>query len=194
MYNINAEKISYIFLGWIIFIIIALSILLTHQKDDENLSFYKFGPSNKLVIMGIMINTPLKYIMVVIYSCVNSAFRSLSHNFLSSWIINNIQDDKADKRKLNKRVAYQVSIINIVYTWIDWLLYMNILLSQIDMLIYEICSDVIVSIICNRYYLNRTDKNYNNNNNNNNKNNNDDNDDNYDDNDDNANAILLDIY
>ncbi len=32
---------------------------------------------------------------------------------------------------------------------------MNILLSQIDMLMYEICSDIIVSIICNRYYLNK---------------------------------------
>jgi hypothetical protein len=92
--------------------------------------------------------------MIVLFCTINSAIRSLSHNFVNSWIINNIQDDKADKSKLNKRVAYQVSIINIIYTWVDWLLYMNILLSQIDMLMYEICSDIIVSIICNRYYLN----------------------------------------
>ena len=182
----NVEIISYIFLGWIILIIISLTILLTNQKDDSNLSFYRFGPSNKLIIMGIMINTPLKYIMVVIFSCVNSAFRSLSHNFLSSWIINNIQDDKADKRKLNKRIAYQISIINIIYTWIDWLLYMNILLSQIDMLIYEICSDIIVSIICNRYYLNKNDKN--------NDNYNNDNINNIDNIDNNSDSILLNMY
>ena len=180
MLKINTERISYIFLGWIIFIVISLLILLTNQKDDSNLSFYRFGPSNKLIIMGIMINTPIKYIMLIIFSCVNSGFRSLSHNFISSWIINNIQDDKADKRKLNKRVAYQISIINIVYTWIDWLLYMNILLSQIDMLIFEICSDIIVSIICNRYYLNKNDKN--------------DKNDNSDKIDNSGDSILLDIY
>ncbi len=155
MDNFNVEKVSYLFLGWISFIIISLTILLTHQKDDSNMSFYKFGPSDKLIIMGISINTPLKYIMIVIFSFVNSAFRSLSHNFLTSWTINNIQDDKSDKTKLNKRVAYQVSIINIVYTWLDWLLYMNILLSQIDMLLYEIIADIIVSTICNKYYLNK---------------------------------------
>jgi hypothetical protein len=155
MDKFNIEKVSYLFLGWISFIIITLTILLTHQIDDSKMFFYKFGPSDNLIIMGISINTPIKYFMVVIFSFVNSAFRSLSHNFLTSWIINNIQDDKSDKSKLNKRVAYQVSIINIVYTWVDWLLYMNILLSQIDMLIYEIIADIIVSTICNRYYLNK---------------------------------------
>jgi hypothetical protein len=158
MISFNIQNISYLFLGWIILIITSLTILLTHQKDKTNLSFYKLGPSNNLIILGIIINTPLKYIMIVIFSTLNSAIRSLSHNFVNSWIINNIQDDKADKSKLNKRVAYQVSIINIIYTWLDWLLYMNILLSQIDMLLYEICSDIIVSVICNRYYLNKKNK------------------------------------
>lgn len=155
MISFNIQNISYLFLGWVTFIIISLIILLTHQKDKTNLSFYKLGPSDNLIILGIIINTPLKYIMIVIFSTLNSAIRSLSHNFVNSWIINNIQDDKADKSKLNKRVAYQVSIINIIYTWVDWLLYMNILLSQIDMLLYEIFSDIIVSVICNRYYLNK---------------------------------------
>ncbi len=158
MLCLNIEKISYIFLGWISFIIISLTILLTHQIDESNLTFYRFGPSDKLIIMGITINTSIKYIMVVIFSTINSTMRSLSHNFVSSWIINNIQDEKADKYKFKKRIAYQVSIINIIYTWVDWLLYMNILLSQIDMLLYEICSDILVSIICTRYYLNKKNK------------------------------------
>jgi len=158
MLCLNIENLSYIFLGWISFIIIGLIVLLTHQEDKSNLSFYKFGPSDKLIIMGIMINTPIKYIMIVLFSSINSAIRSLSHNFVSSWIINNIQDEKAEKYKFKKRIAYQVSIINIIYTWVDWLLYMNILLSQIDMLLYEICSDIIVSIICTRYYLNKKKK------------------------------------
>ncbi len=176
MISFNIQNISYLFLGWIILIIISLTVLLTHQKDKTNLSFYRVGPSDNLIILGITINTSLKYIMIVLFCTINSALRSLSHNFVNSWIINNIQDDKADKSKLNKRVAYQVSIINIIYTWVDWLLYMNILLSQIDMLMYEICSDIIVSIICNRYYLNKKNQ-----------------DIKYDK-DDNSNNILLDDY
>jgi len=176
MVSFNIQHISYLFLGWIILIITSLTVLLTHQKDKRNLSFYRFGPSDNLIILGITINTFLKYSMIVLFCTINSTFRSLSHNFINSWIINNIQDDKSDKSKLNKRVVYQVSIINIIYTWVDWLLYMNILLSQIDMLLYEICSDIIVSIICNRYYLNKKNQ-----------------DIKYDK-DDNSNNILLDDY
>ena len=183
MISLNIEKIPYIFLGWISFIIIGLIVLLTQQKDKSNLYFYRFGPSDKLIIMGIMINTPIKYIIIVLFSLINSAIRSLSQIFVSSWIITNIQDEKADKYKFKNRLAYQVSIINITYSWVDWLLYMNILLSQIDMLLYEIFSHIIVSIICTRYYLNRKNKI---------KDNKDDKDDDKDKDDDNkSNEILL---
>ena len=75
MLSFNIHNISYLFLGWVTFIIISLIILLTHQKDKTNLSFYKLGPSDNLIILGIIINTPLKYIMIVIFSTINSAIR-----------------------------------------------------------------------------------------------------------------------
>ncbi len=153
MMKLTIKHISYLFIIWILIIITILTLLLTHEKDQSKLKFYKFGPSDGLIIMGIIINTPFKYFLIVLLSFINSSVRAISHNYINPWIINNIQDEKTNKSKLNKTVVYQISIINTIYTWIDWLLYMNILLAQIDMLLYEIISDIIVGCLFNRYYM-----------------------------------------
>ena len=147
------KHILYIFIIWILIIITILTLLLTHEEDKSKLKFYKLGPSDGLIIMGLIINTPFKYCLILLLSFINSSIRAVSHNYINPWITNNIQDEKTDKNKLNKNIVYQISIINTIYTWIDWLLYMNILLSQIDMLIYEIISEIIISTLFNRYYM-----------------------------------------
>ena len=150
-------KINFVikaFIIWISFIFSSLFlIVLFNNGNTTNSSFYNTGPSNKLIIIGIVINTKTKYSCLVLFCSVNSCFRTLSHNFLTPWLINNVQDNKARKEYLNNITVYSASIINVVYTWVDWLLYMNILLSQIDLFFCEVLSDIIVTCICNNYYL-----------------------------------------
>jgi hypothetical protein len=153
MIKMTIKHISYLFIIWIVTIITILTLLITHEKDKSKLKFYTFGPSDELIIMGIVINTQFKYYLIVLFTFINSSIRAISHNYINPWIINNIQNDIVDKNKLSKQIVYQISIINTIYTWIDWLLYMNILLAQIDMLLYEIISEIIVSTLLNRYYM-----------------------------------------
>jgi len=40
-----------------------------------------------------------------------------------------------------------------IYNWFDFFMYMNILLSQIDMLLVEVFSDLIVNYFLTKYYL-----------------------------------------
>ena len=48
---------------------------------------------------------------------------------------------------------YQIVMCNTIYTWFDWFIYINILLSQIDMVFVEITTDIVVTICITRYYL-----------------------------------------
>jgi hypothetical protein len=150
-------KISFViraFILWLLFIFFSFFLVFLFNKENMTYSsFYNVGPSDNLIILGILINTREKYSCLVLFCSINSCFRTLSHNFLSSWLINNVQDNKARKEDLNKITVYSASIINVVYTWVDWLLYMNILLSQIDLFFCEVISDIIVTCICNSYYL-----------------------------------------
>jgi hypothetical protein len=101
--------------------------------------------------MGFIIDTYYKYSIVVLYSIFNTIFRTLHVEVLSPWLINNVQDLE---RKQNQDNAYEITTINTIYVWVDWVLYMNILLSQIDMVIIEIVINIISTNITTYIYLN----------------------------------------
>jgi hypothetical protein len=110
------------------------------------------------VVLNIRINTPFRYSVVAFYSILNNIVRNLNNNILSPWITHNIQDDteeaKTRKSLLNHRVAHTINIVNNIYRWFDFLIYIHLLLSQIDLFLIESCSDVfIVTIITQFWYL-----------------------------------------
>jgi hypothetical protein len=81
--------------------------------------------------------------------------RALYQTILHPWLVTYIQDETKIKPPAVQPFAYQVTIVIQIYAWFDWFMYMNILLSQIDMVIVEIVADLMMSIITTRYYLNR---------------------------------------
>lgn len=95
----------------------------------------------------------MKYIVLVTYAIINTFVRTIQHEVLSPWIINNIQDMERVKNKNIKMFAYEVTSINIIYQWVDWLLYMNMLLAQIDMVMVEVICNLIASNITTYLYL-----------------------------------------
>ena len=49
--------------------------------------------------------------------------------------------------------AYEVTYVSTIYNWVDWYIYMNLLLAQVDMLLTEILADLIMSGLVTYYYL-----------------------------------------
>lgn len=137
---------------WVIIIYVILYAVLNNTSDKYK-EFYRIGPNEDLIIMGIQINTLPKYYFLVTYSFINSVFRTIHHNYLHPWILNNVQNEVKSKEHLNKYVVYQIVTISTIYNWTDWLLYMNILLAQIDMMIVEIVADLGISYVTTYYYL-----------------------------------------
>jgi hypothetical protein len=148
----NITIISRTFITWIALVVCILSVMVANSNDTSK-SFYKFGPHDDFIILGIKINTGLKYFYIVLYSFVNSLFRAIFHNVITPWMINNIQDESRDKTSINRAIAYEVTSVHVIYNWVDWLLYMNILLAQIDMMIIEVSADLLMSCITTYYYL-----------------------------------------
>lgn len=148
------EKItSRIIMLWIVFIIASVSSLYD-KMDSETKSFYTFGPNNKLIVFGLEINTYSKYSVIVCYSLINSLLRTSCRDVLISWQTNTVQDITKPKRTEINCFAYEVSFVTTIYMWLDWYIYMNLLLAQVDMLVIEISSDLLMSCIITRYYLN----------------------------------------
>ena len=132
-----------------------VSIFITYLHNQSNIynKFYNFGPNTSLIILGFTIDTYYRYAYVIGYCFVNSVFRSLFHNILTSWVTNSVQDITKPKPITMHMFAYESAYIITLYTWFDWFLYYNILLSQIDVLLIEIVIDLIMSGFVTKYYL-----------------------------------------
>lgn len=118
-------------------------------KNQNNITI---GPNPDFYILGFCINTIPKYGIVVSFCFINSSIRAMNGNVLHSWVINEIQDVK-NKNIINSSKAYTLSCIHVLYNWFDFFMYMNILLSQIDMLLIETIADLMVTFYLTKYYL-----------------------------------------
>ena len=142
---------------WIATIVVTISFLNKHM-DDESQQFYSFGPSENLVVFGLKVDTYSKYSVIVVYCFINSLLRSAYRDILLAWQTNSVQDITKTKKKEMKCFAYEVSFITTIYGWMDWYIYINLLLSQVDMILIEICSDLFMSFATTRYYLEAVEK------------------------------------
>lgn len=133
-------------------VVTTMSILLTKEVTVD--SFYRFGPSSTLIVLGLPINTTGMYIGVLIYCFVNTCIRNLNNQIVSPWVTNVVHDTTVSKTHVSTVLIYEIVIINIIYTWVDWYIYINLLLAQADMVIVEICTDLIVTGFVTRMYLN----------------------------------------
>lgn len=132
---------------WIFLIVVSLSL---HNKYD----FLHFGPRDSLVIFDISINTNFKYIIVLSICFINSTFRTINNNIINSWIINTIQDT-TNNTNFKKIHAYEISLSHSIYVWVDFFVYMNIILNQIDFFLIELFSECISTIIITKFYINK---------------------------------------
>lgn len=142
--------------------IVILTILLSYifantEQFVGDTSFYRFGPNPELIILGITIDTPEKYGLIVLYAVINTVIRNLDHSIIAPWITLNVQNINAqpteDTEKKDTNKQFEISIINTIYSWFDWLIYINMLLAQVDMFLLETITDVIAIYFVTRWYI-----------------------------------------
>jgi hypothetical protein len=143
------NTISYLIIGWMTFSIGCIGYVIS---GGTNSHMFAIGPNENFYILGIGIDTMPKYWLVVSFCFINSGMRAFNLNVLHSWIINEIQDAN-NISYINPKKAYAISNIALIFYWYDFFMYMNILFSQIDMLVVEVLSDLIATYILTRHYL-----------------------------------------
>lgn len=136
---------------WIIAIIGGITSALLSQSSVD--TFYTFGPSSTFIILGITIDTPLKYSIVVLYSVLDTLVTALLYQVVTPWLTLVVHDTTVSKTHLSYFLIHEISIISRIYAWIDWLLYINILLSQIDVALIQLLTDALCTIYITYVYL-----------------------------------------
>jgi len=148
--------ISKIILLWIFILISCIASFVSIGNIDD--PFYHLGPNDNLFILGICVDTITKYSFVVVYCFLNCITRVLNKEILSVWMINVLQDKTNKMTNYNNFEAYELTIVTTLYYWFDFFMYINILLSQIDMFIVEVLSEIIISSVVSSYYIKEKSK------------------------------------
>lgn len=145
---------SYGTLIWMSTIICLLVILLSSLKWDS--PFFRVGPHKDLAIFGMAVDNGGKYFVVISYTVMSTVMRTIQMEIMSPWIIQNIQNDDPKNAFVMKH-AYTIISIDTCYRWFDWFMYMNLLLSQVDIMVVEVVGNLIVSIFTTYHYLNKNE-------------------------------------
>lgn len=136
---------------WTASVLISLGVLL--QKGTALNHFYQFGPSDNLIILGLVINSYTLYAGVVFYSFFNTVIRNLNNQIVRSWITLVIHDTTIPKYDLSHLYMYEITLMNAIYSYIDWFIYLNLVFSQLDIVLIEFIGEMFITFIVTRMYL-----------------------------------------
>jgi len=138
--------------GWTATIVIALGILL--QKVTAFKNFYQFGPSENLVILGLVVDNYYLYTGVVFYSFFNTVLRNLNNQIVVAWITLVVHNTAISKEYISSLYIYEITLMSAIYTYIDWFIYLNLVFSQLDIVLIEFAGELMITYIVTRMYIN----------------------------------------
>lgn len=154
MSNGQLQRVHYtirILQFWTASVLITLGVLL--QKGTALKNFYQFGPSDNLIILGLVINSYALYAGVVFYSFFNTVIRNLNNQIVCSWVTLVIHDTTVPKHDLSRLYMYEITLMSAIYTYIDWFIYLNLVFSQLDIVLIEFAGEMFITFIVTRMYL-----------------------------------------
>jgi hypothetical protein len=137
--------------GWTATIVIALGILL--QKVTAFKNFYQFGPSENLVILGLVVDNYYLYTGVVFYSFFNTVLRNLNNQVVVAWITLVVHNTTVSKEYISALYIYEITLMSAIYTYIEWFIYLNLVFSQLDIVLIEFAGELIITYIVTRMYI-----------------------------------------
>jgi len=154
MPNEQLERVHYTIRSlqlWTASVLVALGVLL--HKGTALKDFYQFGPSDNLIILGLVINNYALYAGIVFYSFFNTIMRNLNNQVVHAWITLVVYDTTIPKNDLSQLYIYEITLMSAIYTYIDWFIYLNLVFSQLDIILIELAGELFITFIVTRMYL-----------------------------------------
>ena len=154
MANVQLDRVRKtirILQGWTAAVLISLIVLL--KKGVAFKDFYNVGPSDNLVILGLIVNNYTLYAGIVFYSFFNTVIRNINNQVVCAWITLVVHDTTISKDHIPQLYIYEITSMSAIYTYIDWFIYLNLVFSQIDIILIELAGELFITFMATRMYL-----------------------------------------
>lgn len=118
-----------------------------------NSEFFSFGPSKRVKFFQLPIDTWGKYIAVVCYTLINQFVQTYGLETITPWMLNNVQNKKELEMEISP-VGTQIIIqLWYIYLWSGRIFGIQIMLSQIDLLMFVLFSDLLTYFTIIQLYI-----------------------------------------
>lgn len=149
----NVILTSRILIAWMV--VLTFILFFNFPKENRDGGFFAIGPNDNFVFMEIKINTLSKYFLLVLSMCLNTCIRNLNQDILNPWLIQNVQNE--NKLTYSNATAYEITIVNGMFTWFDYIFCLNLVIIQIDMILIQIFVDTIANAVITKIYIKSKD-------------------------------------
>lgn len=134
---------------------IAIVILLLSFRFTESV-FFRFGPSTTLRFFDNPVDTWSKYSGLCFYVVVQQVVQTYGLETITPFMINQVQNRSVKTLSESSRATLTIISIWYTYLWLGRIISIQLLLSQFDLLVLVLFTDLTVTFLVTKYYyLNR---------------------------------------
>jgi hypothetical protein len=120
---------------------------------SSHIQFFTFGPSPQTMIMGIAVDSWLKWVTVSFLTFINTVFTEYVYDCLVPWIMTTVIDDKGHEIPYSKESMMYFVVVCSTYRALIQIVMIYIMLSQIDFLIIRLAADILVTVVTTKHFL-----------------------------------------
>ena len=109
-------------------------------------NFFRFGPSPSLHFMTIPIDTTEEWLLLALYCCVDTLFKTFGHDSIVPWLTHTIADPKCKTLPYRRSVCLLVMEVYFCYVHVSFMFKFFLSLAQVDFVLIHAFSDMAMKI------------------------------------------------
>jgi hypothetical protein len=79
--------------------------------------------------------------------------RNLNNQIVVAWITLVVHNTAISKEYISSLYIYEITLMSAIYTYIDWFIYLNLVFSQLDIVLIEFAGELMITYIVTRMYI-----------------------------------------
>jgi len=133
----------------------AIVVLLVTFRFTES-PFFRLGPNATLRFFDNPVDTWPKYIGLCFYVVMQQIVQTYGLETITPFMINEVQNRSVKILPESSKATLSVITVWYTYLWLGRIISIQLLLSQFDLLVLVLCTDLTVTFLVTKYYyLNR---------------------------------------
>ena len=139
----------------VVILMVWLAVVVVVFKDIGLLDtkFMSWGPSDKTVFMGMVLDTWYKWGMVAAFTFVNTSINDFMSDAISPWILNTITDHKTRFLPYSKGTCLVISQLWSVYCNVMSVFGLFLAMTQVDFVMIRMAADLTVNVYTNLRFM-----------------------------------------